>query len=71
MGDLSSYEFQSTARRLMIEEDPRTGKYSIAFAIIHRYIMPVDFCDTAGTLGIKGSLLILGNFLHFAKHFAA
>ena len=68
--DLTGHELQATARRLMIEENPRNRKEVVAFTIVNRDVVRENLRHTIGAARIERRPLVLRGFTHLAKHLA-
>src|SRR5439155_13090032 len=61
-------ELKPSARRLVVEKDPRAGKEPVGLAIVDCDRVTVNLGDAVGTSRVEGSVLVLRRLLHFAEH---
>src|SRR5438128_7871975 len=61
-------ELKPSARRLVVEKDPRTGKEPVGLAIVDCDRVTVNLGDAVGTSRVERSALVLRRLLHFAEH---
>ena len=66
---LAGDKLESPTRRLMIEQDARTGIEPLTLTVVDGDPVPIEFGHPVGTSGIKGGGLRLRHGLHLAKHF--
>ena len=55
----------------MVEQNPRTSEKVVAFPVIYRDPVTVDFGDSIRAARVERGGFRLGHFLHLAKHLTA
>jgi hypothetical protein len=70
VGHFPRDEFQTAARRLVIEQNSRSGKQVVALAIVDGDVVREDLGDAVRASGIKRRELGLRNFANLAEHLA-
>src|SRR3990167_141162 len=62
------HKLKSSSWRLMVEKYSRHRKHTVAFSIVNRSIVSVNFRHPIWTSGIKSCSFFLWNLCYFSKH---
>ena len=68
--DLACGELQSTARRLVVEQDPARRVQVVGLAVVHGDPVAVHLGHAVRRTRIEGRVFVLGHLEHLAEHLA-
>src|SRR6185436_1769524 len=70
VADLAGDELLPAPRRLVIEENARTGEEGVALAVVDRDVVAVDFRDAVRAARVERCRFALRDLAHLTEHFA-
>ena len=71
LADLPGHELRPTARRLVVEEDPRGGVHAVGLAVVDGHVVAEDLGDAVGRARPQQGRLALRHLLHLPEHLRA